>query len=302
LLKHSAEPTDALGLYQKKRWFYNYAGCLLEYVFDVELKKELLIKLKQKGVDLFVFVHRTFLHPISTDTRYPFSSDFEDIAVMKIISYEDWWIKTIRKKERQSVKKAVKSGVEVRKVEVNETFFRDLQAMYNETPFRQGRRYKHYGKNLQAIKADFHHIDEVLGAYLDGKLVGILGTAQGDRAAMLRVFSSSLKHRDTCPNNLLIAETVRRCAERQIPFLVYGNHYGFLPSLDRFRKHQGFFRFSIPRYYVPLTRSGQLALALGLHRSAYYTMPFMVERALLPLYNYFSRILPPKIWYRIGAE
>jgi hypothetical protein len=291
-----------LGIYQNKRWFYTYSRCLLEYIYDVKLNRYLLVELKQRGVDLFVFVQRSFLDSPSGGLQFLFYKDFEDLAILKITSYDDWWTKAIRKKERYSVKKALKSGVEVRRVEVNETFLRGLQAIYDETPIREGRRFNLYGLNLPALRARFHHIDEVLGAYFDGKLIGTLGMAYGERAAMFRGFSSSLLHRDKCPNNALIDEAVRRCAERRIPFLVYGNHYGFLPSLDSFRESQGFRRFSIARYYVPLTRAGQLAIAFGLHKSAYYAMPFIMERALLPVYNYFSRIVPSQIWSRTGVE
>jgi hypothetical protein len=294
--------TYAIGLYEEKRWFYIYARCLLEYVYDIELKKRLIIDLRRKKVDLFTFVHRNFLHKSSYNAMSPFPNDVENLAILKITSYDNWWKNTLKKKERQSVNKAEKSGIRVEKVEINDGFLKDLQKIHNETQLREGRRYRYYGKSLQSLRAGFHDTNDVFGAYLDGKLVAVLGIAYGDRAAMFRQFTSSLVYRDKCPNNLLIAEAVRKCNERNIPFLVYGNHYGYIPSLDRFREHQGFRKFSIRRYYVPLTTRGKLAVELGIHRNVYYSLPPALERALLPIYNYASRIVPHAVLHKFGGE
>lgn len=303
MLSQDSEKTMyPFGLYTDKRWFYTYAGCVLEYIYDVKLEKSLLTNLGRKEVDLFAFVHRTFLHESPTSVVYPFHCEFENLAILKVASYDDWWRNTLKKKERQSVNKAEKSGVRVKEAEINDDFLRSLQQIHNETQFREGRRYTHYGLSLQTLRARFHDIDDVLGAYFDGKLIAELGIAYGDRAAMFRTFTSSLVHRDKCPNNALVAEVVRKCAERNIHFLVYGNHYGYIPSLDRFKEHQGFRKFSIPRYYVPLTMSGKLAVKLGVHRSVYYSMPPMLERALLPIYNYASRTVSPAILHKFGGE
>jgi hypothetical protein len=290
------------GLYTDKRWFYTYAGCLLEYIYDVKLEKRLLIDLRRKEVDLFTFVHRTFLHESPASKVYPFHCEFENLAILKIVSYDDWWRNTLKYHGRRGLRKAEKSGIKVKKAEINDDFLRSLQQIHSEAQLREGRRYTLYGLSLQTLRARFHDIDDVFGAYFDGKLIAQLGIAYGDRAAMFRGFTSSLAHRDKQPFNALIAEAVRKCAERRIPFLVYGNHYGFLPSLDRFREHQGFHRFSIPRYYVPLTMSGKLAVKFGVHRSVYYSMSPMLERALLPIYNYVSRAVSPAILHKLGGE
>jgi hypothetical protein len=286
-----------------KRWFYSFANCAFDYIYDIEPKRELLRNLREKGVDLFTFVQRTFLQN-AVDKKYPFRREIENTAILKITSYDDWWKNTIKKKERQSVKKAERSGVEVKETEVNAGFLRNVQKIYNETPFREGRRYSGYGQSIQALKRKFEDIrnSDILGAYLNGELIGLLWIIYGDRVAMFRSFVSLLKHRDKCPNNALIAEAVTRCAERHFHFLVYGNKYGFLPSLDRFREHQGFQKFPLPRYYIPLSTAGQLAINLGVHRKIEYFLPLIMERALLPLYNYASRIIPATIWWQLEEE
>jgi hypothetical protein len=285
----------------QKRWFYTLANCPFEYIYSIEPTRELLLGLTTKGADLFTFIQRRFVQETS---EYPFLREDENIAVMKIDSFEDWWTKTLRKKERQSVKKAEKSGVKVTKAEVNEDFFKGVQKIYNETQFREGRRYSGYGLSIHHLKLKFDDIgdSDILGAYINGQLIGLLWLTYGDRTAMFRSFVSFIKHRDKCPNNALIAEAVRSCCERKITFLVYGNHYGFLPSLDLFREHQGFRKCPLPRFYVPLSRTGRLAIALGVHRKIEYSLPKPVERALLELYNPVSRMVPPAIWWRFGGE
>lgn len=284
-----------------KRWFYSFANCPYEYVHRIVPSRELLLNLMEKGVDLFTFIQRTFVQEMS---KYPFHREDENIAIMKISSYDDWWTRTLRKKERQSVKKAEKSGVQVRKIEPDEDFFKGVQTIYNETPFREGRRYSGYGLSIEHLRAKFNDISDsdILGAYISGQLIGLLWLTYGDRTAMFRSFVSLIKHRNKCPNNALIAQAVSRCCERKIAFLVYGNHYGFLPSLDMFREHQGFRKFPLPRYYVPLSRKGQLAIKLGFHRKAEYFLPAMVERALLRLYNHASKMMPESLWWRFGGE
>jgi hypothetical protein len=286
-----------------RRWFYSHAFFTLEYIFDVYPKEGFLRNLQEEGVDIFSFASRTYIHD-RMDKKYSFSKDIENTALLRIVSYEDWWENTIRKKERQSVKKAEKKGVEIRATEINYDFIKGVQKIYNETPFREGRRYSGYSQRFQDLQSKFSDIgdSDVLGAYFEGELIGLLWLTYGDRAAMFRSFVSQIKHRDKCPNNALISEAVRRCDERHIQFLVYGDKYGFLPSLDRFRESQGFQKFPLPRYSLALTSVGQLSIKLGLHRKIEYNLPLPIERALIRLYNRASRMIPGSIWYKLGEE
>lgn len=90
------EQLEGVGLPSiQKSWFYSIASCPFEYIYKVEPTKELLTDLSKKGVDLFTFIQRTF---VQETFKYPFHSENENIAVMKIDSYENWWTKTLRKK------------------------------------------------------------------------------------------------------------------------------------------------------------------------------------------------------------
>jgi hypothetical protein len=66
-----------------------------------------------------------------------------------------------------------------------------------------------------------------------------------------------------------MAEAVNQCAIRNVRYLLYekfdyGSKRG--DSLTRFKQSNGFGRMDIPRYYVPLTSTGAIALRLGMHR------------------------------------
>ena len=61
---------------------------------------------------------------------------------------------------------------------------------------------------------------------------------------------------------------MKSCAERDIPYLIYSKFsYGNKQRdpLSDFKQHNGFQRIEVPRYYVPFTVIGHIALALRLH-------------------------------------
>jgi len=87
---------------------------------------------------------------------------------------------------------------------------------------------------------------------------------------------SMIQHRDKAPTNALIAQAVRSCADRSIPYLWYANFsYGKKQSdtLADFKRHNGFQKVELPRYYIPLTVTGRIALRLGLHRKTNEWVP-----------------------------
>ena len=95
--------------------------------------------------------------------------------------------------------------------------------------------------------------------------------ADSGRYAMLTQIISMVKHRDKSPTNALISEAISLCAERGFQWLVYA----LWPSgpLRDFKKHNGFECVRLPRYYIPLTTRGHMALKLKLHRKAADLLP-----------------------------
>ena len=87
------------------------------------------------------------------------------------------------------------------------------------------------------------------------------------QAGLMNILSK-MQHKDKAPTNALLAQAVKSCADRGIAYLVYDNYaYGNKQhdGLSEFKERNGFQRVDVPRYYVPLTRFGELALRMGFH-------------------------------------
>jgi hypothetical protein len=291
-------PEDVVTITFGKRLFYSWARQSREYLFDADVTKELFADLKDKGVDLFTFVQRSYLQ---SEKMYSFPREDESIALLKIESFDDWWRFQVRTEERNRVRKAEKKGIEIKSVKVDEHFIRNSHKIYNETPVRQGRRYTGYGLSLEAVRQKFSNLknSEILGAYYNGEVVGLLWMIYGDQVARIASFVSLVKHRDKAPNNALFAGGVKRLLEKGFHFIVY-ERFGYLPNLDSFKRHNGFRECIIPRYYVPLSNKGMLAIRLRAHREVEHFLSPRISRVLLPIYSLASRAIPSTIWQRVS--
>jgi hypothetical protein len=135
------------------------------------------------------------------------------------------------------------------------------------TPVRQGTPFWHYGKDFETVKRQFSRFlfrEELIGAYYGGELVGFAMLANARQYGVLGQIISKIKHRDKAINNALIAKVIEKCETKQLPYLVYA--YWNENSLSDFKRHCGFECIKLPRYFVPLTFRGTLALKLGIHR------------------------------------
>ncbi len=217
----------------------------------------------------------TFLQPVSDRVpRFDYHLENDSAAVLQIVGYEQWWKKQINDKTRNMVRKAGRSGVEIREAAFCDSFVEGIYKVYNETPIRQGRRFRHYGKTLETIKNEhstFLDRSVFIGAYLKEEMIGFVKLVHGAGVANLMQIISMISHRDKAPTNALIAKSVELCAARGIPLLHYGTWSR--RSMGDFKKHHGFERMEIPRYYVPVTPLGALVLRAGLHRSLIDRVP-----------------------------
>ncbi|MFY9853864.1 MAG: hypothetical protein WAK26_08320 [Terracidiphilus sp.] len=221
-------------------------------------------------VDLF-----TFMQKVSNRTpKYKYPMEWDNLAVLPISTFDDWWEKQIGFKARNKAKQAEKKGVVVREVPFSDELVRGIWQIYNETPIRQGRRFPHFGKDIDTVhREEATYLDRsvFLGAYLGERLVGfvkLLWDFDDSQAGLLNIVSL-IEQRDKAPTNALVAHAVRTCAERKTPYLVYSNFaYGkrTSDSLSDFKERNAFQRFDVPRYYVPLSTIGEVALKLGLHK------------------------------------
>ena len=250
-----------------------------EWFEDLE-NPEMLIDALQKTKrcpDILTFWQRL----PKTEPKYSYPMELDSIAALPIKSYSSWWENQIERKARNKIRKAQKNGVIVKPATFDDRFVRGITSIFNETPIRQGRHYLHYGKDFETVKRQFSRFlfrEEIFGAYLGEELVGFIMLAYAENYAYLGQIISKIAHRNLAPNNALLAKAVERCAEKGIPYLVYALWLD--DSLGDFKRSNGFQKFDLPRYFVPLTRKGKLALKLGLHRGWKEAVPKQLRKTL----------------------
>lgn len=228
-------------------------------------------------LDLFPFLQK--LSDTTPKPSYPI--EWDNMAVLPVSTYENWWTKQIGNKTRNMARQALKKGVVVREVPFDDALVRGIWEIYNESPIRQDRLFPHYGKSFEAVRAmSATYLDSsvFIGAYDSGKLIGFIKLViddSGTQAGIMHILSM-LQARDKAPTNALVAQAVHACANRHIPHLVYSKFaYGkkTQSSLSDFKERSGFQRVDIPRYYVPLTSWGKIALSTGLHQKVTDHLP-----------------------------
>src|SRR5215813_4572059 len=253
-----------------------------EWFEDAE-NPEVLIDALQKSErcpDIFTFWQRL----PDIEPKYPYQMELQSIAALPIKSYSFWWEKQIDRKARNKVRKAEKKGISVRMASFDDTFVRGMTSIFNETPIRQGRRFLHYGKDFETVKREFSRFlfrEEIFGAYMGDELVGFIMFGDAGKYACLGQIISKIAYRDLAPTNALLAKVIERTAEKGYPYLVYA--YWLDDSLGDFKRGNGFQKFDLPRYFVPLTPKGKLAFKLGLHRGWKEAVPKEIKKALKKL-------------------
>jgi hypothetical protein len=228
-------------------------------------------------IDIFTFIQR--LSETSTKLSYPMELD--NMAALRVSTFDEWMTKQIDFKVRNKVRKSAKNGVTVREVSFDDDYVKGIRAIYNESPTRQGKPFWHYGKDLESVRkmnATFMDRSIFIGAYFEDNLIGFVKLVfdENRSQAGLMQIVSMIGQQDKAPTNALIAQSVKSCAERGISCLWYANmSYGKKQTdgLSDFKRHNGFQKIDLPRYYVPLTLAGRLALRLGLHHGIAELIP-----------------------------
>lgn len=248
-----------------------------EWYLDVTDPESFVKTLKQRKVkaDLFTFWQRL----PETKPKYRYYMEWDSVAAIPVKSFNYWWENQIKKNARTAIRKAHKKGVEVKLVDFNDELVKGILGIYNESPIRQGKPFWHYGKDFDTVKKEvstYRDRSDFIGAYYNDELIGFIKLTYMESYADPMQIISKIGHRDKAPTNALIAKVVEICEEKKIPYFPYGGWSG--GSLDDFKRHNGFERIDLPRYYIPLTFKGKLALVLHLHHG-------------------FAEILPEKLKY-----
>jgi hypothetical protein len=267
-----------------------------EFLDDPEAALDVLRKCGDR-IDLFTFMQKL----PDTSPKYSYPMEWDNLAVLPVSTFDHWWTKQVNDKTRNMARRPGKKGVTIREVSLDDAFIEGIWAIYNECEIRQGKRFPHYGKNLATVRkmtATFLDRSVFMGAYLDNRLIGFLRLhcdATRTQAGLSSLLSLA-KHRDRAPTNALVAEAVRYCAMKGIPYLVYSRYSDGnkeRDSLMDFKDHNGFQRINLPRYYIPMTQMGRIALHLGLHKGLASRIPEPILARLRAL---------RKAWYSRGIQ
>lgn len=244
--------------------------------------------------DVFTFAQRL---PEVTP-KHQYCLEWDNFAVTRTASYEQWFEQMISKEVRKKIKKAARQGVTTEEVHFDDKLVRGIKSIYDESPYRQGRPFWHYQKDVDTIKAENSTYSDrsiFIGAFYSGMLIGFVKLILlGNVASTMQVISK-IEHFDKAPNNALLAKTVSVCSSLGVEFLTYGAYSygrkGEFSSITDFKRANGFFRMDVPRYYVPLTFKGKAVLRSGIRNIAKMRIHSGLIRQLIDFRSKMYKIL-----------
>ena len=237
---------------------------------------EALRKAASKGIhaDIFTFTHK----PPTTVPRYPYPSEGESIAAIRLTTFKEWW-ESLPQESRKNVRRSQKRGVEVKVHQFDDDLIKGIVEINNDSPMRQGRRYSHYNKSFEQVKKDhsaFVDRSDFICAYLGSEIIGFLKIVYRGEVASILQLTPKLSHSDKRPANAMLAKAIERCSEKGISCVTYGlfnyGNKGNTP-IREFKVRNGFGEILVPRYYVPLTAWGAICVRTKLYRGLLGILP-----------------------------
>lgn len=247
-------------------------------------------RLKESGLNADIFTLAQRLPDAAPKHTYPL--EWENVAALPITTFSHWWKDCTEYSIRKGVNRAKRLGVVAKLAEFNDELVKAICSIYNETPVRQGKAFWHYGKDFQSIKralATYLERSIFIGAYFQDELIGFMKITSVNSTATITQILSAQKHFDKRPNNAMIAKAVEFCeAGRKSPF-IYGSFVYYDPNstLTEFKRRNGFESVPLPRYYIPLTLKGRIALKLGLHRGVAGNVPRPIFKLFLKIRSFW---------------
>jgi len=242
--------------------------------------------------DVFTFIQRL----PDVVPHYPYHFEWENVAVVPIESYGSWFETQVDRSVRKYIRQSQKEGIDVRLVPFGDQLVQGISSIYNEIEVRQGRKFWHYGKTLAEVKQEngtYLERSIFIGAYFGEELIGFIKLVfDGEVANMMQILSN-ISHFPKRPNNALLSKAIEVCESRHIKYLTYGT-YTYRKkdesTLTDFKARNGFRKIEFPRYYVPLTAKGYLAVKFGLYKGLENLIPGRVRATLAHLRSkYYTR-------------
>lgn len=244
-----------------------------------------------KGNELKADVLTFFQRPPDVAPKFKLHFDWDNYAAIPITTFENWW-ESVPQETRKNARRAAKRGVTVKTVPYDDELARGIHNLCNESPTRQGKPFWHYGKDFETVRrehATYLERSEFIGAFFQGELIGFIKLVYVDRIAFIVHILAANAHYDKRPINALIAKAVEVCVSKGAGYFVYDQYvYGNKKhsSLIELKRRNGFEQVNFPRYFVPLTWKGKLAVTLRLYRGAVGLLPAPILDAVLAIRNW----------------
>jgi hypothetical protein len=260
-----------------------------EELMDTEtanLDPELCISALRKAgmrADIFTFEQKL----PSFQPKYTYPLEWDNVAAIAITSFADWH-QHLPHDVKKALRRSAKMGLVVKVTEFTDELVEGIKRIYDESPVRQGKPFWHYQKDFETVKRENStYLDRstFIGAFYNNELIGFIRMIRvGTAECTLQVISQQ-RHFDKKPTNALLAKAVEVCEERHASHLVYGRYTynGVHSSLTEFKRRNGFAEVPLPRYYVPLSTLGRLALTLGFHKPVSTRVPPWMLTQLIKL-------------------
>jgi hypothetical protein len=249
---------------------------------ELENPESLLNRLKEQNsqslhADIFTFAQKV---PGSLP-KYEYLKELESVAAVPTLNFDEWW-NGLPQESRKNVRRSQKRGVVVSVRNFDDDLINGIIGVNNDSPTRQGRPNLYYGQSFEQAKKDhsaFLDRSDFVCAHSENELIGFLKMVHKGEVASILNLAVKASQNDKRPANALIAKAVELCQKRGASYLTYGMfNYGNKRDspLREFKSRNGFKEVLTPRYYVPLTAWGTLALKLGLHRGLLGILPHKV--------------------------
>jgi hypothetical protein len=253
----------------------------------VRQAQQFVARLRATGLRADVLSFGTGPSAAETDAPLPGAvAETDNVAVIDTRDFKAWW-EGLPQEARKNTRRAAKRGVTVAEAPFDGRLVRGIQAIYDEAPIRQGRRFWHYGKDLETVRREngtYLDRSTFLVAQLGDEIIGFIKWVRVGKVARIMQILCLNAHQDKRPIIALIAKAAEVCHSQGLEYLVYGRYtYGNKgdSSITEFKRRLGFTQLDYARHHVPLSRWGRIALRLGLHRGAVGLIPAPVLQRLL---------------------
>ena len=146
-----------------------------------------------------ILVGQDFRNPLPLYPDISFESD--NVAAVPLTTYGEW-LASLSQATRRNIRLAEKRGVEIKVAEYSEEFARGIKGIYDESPVRQGRKFWHYDKPLQAVYEEngtYQGSSDFLAAYCDSVMIGFIKVVYVGNVARIMQILGMTAHFDKKP-------------------------------------------------------------------------------------------------------